>query len=155
MALDLGAEYLCTAWELHACGNYLSNRGQHSAALDRYVRCLDIQKILSPQNPQIAAMYNNAGTIHKMFNRFTKALELFNTSLALHVASATPCNNALAVIHFNIGTIYWAQRNTQETLHQLGKSIELTRLDPTSPQHLRYLRIRAGILASLPPPLRS
>ncbi|AEF82973.1 tetratricopeptide repeat protein [Leadbettera azotonutricia] len=118
-------------------GNFVSNvLADYVLALEFHQKALAIcKKVLVPEHPNTASLYNNIGIIYSRMGNHEKALEFHQKALAIEEKVLVPEHPSTASSYSNIGVAYGNMGNHEKALefHQKALAIREKVLVPEHP----------------------
>jgi tetratricopeptide (TPR) repeat protein len=112
---------------LNRAGYYLDARADYRGAEPLLQRALAIrEKVLGPEDPDVAESLNNLGELHRTLGRSREAEPLHKRALAIWEKALGPEHPAVAASLNNLALLYAAQRRygEAESLHQRALAID-------------------------------
>ncbi|CAF1405316.1 unnamed protein product [Adineta steineri] len=124
-----------TAFIYHRFGMIKYSQGKYEEALTFYEKSLTIrQKILVPNDPELAKSYNNIGAVHDDMGNYPKALLSHEKALEIRQQSLPPNHPDLAMSFGNIGVAHDNMGNYPKALSSHEKALEI-RQQSLPPNH--------------------
>ena len=107
-------------------GSIKHDRGDYQKSLSYFEKSLEIQqKILPPNNPDLATSYNNIGAVYQNMGEYSKALSFFEKDLKICQKTLPPNYLDLANSYNNIGGVYFNMGEYSKALSFYEKSLEI------------------------------
>lgn len=82
-------------------------------------------KILGPEHPDVARIYNNIGYSYKNLGVYSKALEHFEEALKIQLQAFGEAHPDVAINYGNIGEVYNAMGDYAAAVTYYSKSLQI------------------------------
>lgn len=105
-----------------------AHQGQREfvAAEPLYVEALDIvQRVRGPEHPDVAAILNNLGVLHRMHGQLPEAMQHLTRALDIKQQALGPSHPDVALTLMNLAQVYAARDDYEETLRLYRRSLDI------------------------------
>ncbi|CAF3363352.1 unnamed protein product [Rotaria sp. Silwood2] len=88
-------------------GESYYNTGEYSKDLSNYLKACEItESVLSDNNPDLANIYSNIGSVLRVLEEKSKALSYYEKAYEIYQETSTPNQATLAGFYRNFGLLY-------------------------------------------------